>query len=358
VRRLGKVNGGFTLIEVMMVMGIGTVLILVIATIMKNSAVSEMEAMTFAQLATLRRDLFVQAESDVAWVNTVRAGSAAGARPASKMDCLLNGNPCTVDGSPGGVPITDQPFALYDNSNNLVLDGTSATIGLTTQASACNSFSQATGDDQCPFRFDLKWSAVCTPGACTYPLLKISGTLQYKPKSSKLSFNTANYSLSSFYRESVVLTLPPPPPPPCGGTLVGGYCWYTTGYSPVTCTQICSTHGGVNTATRDFAGSNGTDAQCAAVLTSLGFPNDWGIVCGLAMNANGVLPPSPLPCVNACGATSTQQDGCIFESWSGTYNGGARGRCTNQTTSFNTPALEMSGWWGATNDALACACNN
>ena len=59
-------------------------------------------------------------------------------------------------------------------------------------------------------------------------------------------------------------------PPVCSGVSVGGYCWYL-GAAGQSCTQVCSSRGGVNIAgTRNYAGSGGTNAQCLSVLNALG----------------------------------------------------------------------------------------
>jgi hypothetical protein len=56
----------------------------------------------------------------------------------------------------------------------------------------------------------------------------------------------------------------------CAGNVVGGFCWYLA--SNVSCDSICATHGGYNEATRSYAGSDGTDANCRDVADALGIP--------------------------------------------------------------------------------------
>lgn len=64
--------------------------------------------------------------------------------------------------------------------------------------------------------------------------------------------------------------------PTCGGTLVGGYCWYSNPFdSGVTggdnCNTFCATRGGCNLAgMRNYAGSSGTNQNCLAVINALG----------------------------------------------------------------------------------------
>lgn len=57
---------------------------------------------------------------------------------------------------------------------------------------------------------------------------------------------------------------------PCGGTVVGGFCWYA-GAVGQSCATVCANHKGYDTATETYAGKAGTLAQCTAVVAAL-----WG----------------------------------------------------------------------------------
>jgi hypothetical protein len=61
----------------------------------------------------------------------------------------------------------------------------------------------------------------------------------------------------------------------CAGDLVGGYCWYLSGAGE-SCDDICSTHGGYNSATASYAGSSGSDAQCQAAANAVYTGGSWG----------------------------------------------------------------------------------
>lgn len=60
----------------------------------------------------------------------------------------------------------------------------------------------------------------------------------------------------------------------CGtGVPVGGAFWFLSAVDGASCDAVCATNGLVyDTATLTYAGSAGTDANCAAVLTALGHP--------------------------------------------------------------------------------------
>jgi len=79
----------------------------------------------------------------------------------------------------------------------------------------------------------------------------------------------------------------------CAGNQVDNFCWYL-GNQGQSCNAVCNGRGGYNIATRDFTGSAGTDANCAAVMDALGAPAanimpseaDMGYGCYLSNNTN------------------------------------------------------------------------
>lgn len=71
----------------------------------------------------------------------------------------------------------------------------------------------------------------------------------------------------------------------CAGVKVGGYCWYLSAVG-AHCEMTCANHGGYHEATRTYAGSDGTNANCTAVMSALGVPvscdcnvTSWGAGC-------------------------------------------------------------------------------
>jgi hypothetical protein len=57
--------------------------------------------------------------------------------------------------------------------------------------------------------------------------------------------------------------------PPASCASVGGSCWYL-GEAEASCADVCASHGGYSEATRTYAGSAGSNGNCAAVLSALG----------------------------------------------------------------------------------------
>jgi len=103
-------------------------------------------------------------------------------------------------------------------------------------------------------------------------------------------------------------------PAACGGALVGGFCWYLSNAD--SCTNTCASNGGYNEATKTYAGSSGSNANCKAVLDALGGSD---------------------PTV---GSTSSYANGC--HNYNGSYY-----RDTSTTTANSNTGADR-----------ACACNN
>ena len=54
----------------------------------------------------------------------------------------------------------------------------------------------------------------------------------------------------------------------CGGRQLGGFCWYI-GDVNQSCETVCAAHGGYDEATKNYAGSGGTEDHCRDVSTKL-----------------------------------------------------------------------------------------
>ncbi len=153
------------------------------------------------------------------------------------------------------------------------------------------------------------WGAGCSApvGALNYGAnTGVTNTATGYTGSATVTCNNGSYSYSN---TSCTAT--------CGGTSVGGYCWYA-GAIGASCTTTCASHGGYNAATLSYAGSGGTDANCTSVEAALG----WGIRFSGDISLSGL--------------------GCFSWSGVGVY--------------LDTLATTADATWS--NGARACACNN
>ncbi|MGB0513338.1 MAG: Ig domain-containing protein, partial [Wenzhouxiangellaceae bacterium] len=122
----------------------------------------------------------------------------------------------------------------------------------------------------------------------------------------------------------------------CGGTLVGGFCWYF-GANNQSCNDVCAANGGYNNGTETFAGSGGSNANCVTVLEALGQTQPG---CTGAENRTGL----PVGCA------------ADFETSNSCPSGGS----TRNFVRYTSPATTAAGSSSSSSLFLrrACACNN
>ena len=100
--------------------------------------------------------------------------------------------------------------------------------------------------------------------------LAIDGTFTYDPPNGFIGTDTFPYGLidPGGLTSAGTTSIDVFPPFACDGAAVSGNCWWF-GQNGQTCDQVCADHGGYNVATRTYAGSDGTNAQCDQVITAL-----------------------------------------------------------------------------------------
>ncbi len=160
------------------------------------------------QADVTRRNLLSVLNNSKAWNQTIALASN-NRTSGSALDCLKDKTPCTTNGtdlSGGGVAISDYPIhVVSDAAGQTYYDTTSSSRGFTMEGAPCTSFvaPPAAGNDSCPLRFNVKWSAVCA-GSCVNPQVKLSIEPIYNPgtnSSRKIAFNASNYG-ANVMRES------------------------------------------------------------------------------------------------------------------------------------------------------------
>lgn len=190
---------GFSLMELIIASAIYGVVVLGVGFAINQIVNLKIEAESLNEIHEFRSHIFSTVDDPVAWSNTVVANQSSAA-----MLCLLNGTSC----APGGVPITDRPFRLLNQSGGEVYDSIDPTRGFTGKGTPCTNFSLTAGDASCPFRFDLRWSAVCDPANCINPQIKISNVLSVS-QSYRNPLNPVRVSINGYYVMSSVGTCGP-----------------------------------------------------------------------------------------------------------------------------------------------------
>lgn len=195
-------QAGFTLMEIMATVAVGSFLALGFAAILGNSAKNQGEAIELGMIIRTRALLLQALGNTTAWTNTVNDPANQG-YPAS-MSCISQSVACAPDSKafPG------HAFRLL-SSNQLLYDGANPNVGLNVRGESCNNFVHSpnpgvvfNGNNDCPFRFELQWYAICTGGAdCINPQVMVRAPLLYNPAPSatKLDINLERYSINDFY---------------------------------------------------------------------------------------------------------------------------------------------------------------
>ena len=205
-----KGDAGTSLVEVMVGASVLTVITVGLLQFLTFLTSQQSKATSTVQLDLIRRNLIALASSSSSWTNTI-----TNPVNATAMSCLASHTPCTKDGSPTGAPIQNQPFALFDGSaaSQPYYNALPGNNGVTPAGVFCDGYPIVTNhsnlqspsqNTSCVYRFDLKWSAICTPGNCVNPQVKISAILLKTPTSAGNAFNLnpANYSVAQLFRSA------------------------------------------------------------------------------------------------------------------------------------------------------------
>jgi len=83
-------------------------------------------------------------------------------------------------------------------------------------------------------------------------------------------YEVANIDMTPKVKPTIA---PPPTTTDCGGAVFAGICWHH-GAENLSCAEVCAPYGGYHDATRTYAGSDGSSANCKDVLNALNIPID------------------------------------------------------------------------------------
>lgn len=181
-------NKGMSLIEVMIILTVMSLISLGMATLFKNMTSVQNRTSTKTVLYEIQHNVEEAIRNDTAWSLAVNDGANA-----ATMTCLRDGNTCADGFSPAG------NLRIYDAAGAIEFDGSSGTAGWDLNGQPCNTFN-AGGNDDCPFRYELRLTAQCPPGVnpCPKPIVTVTGQLTFAPDEiSDLEnrINTNNYQV-------------------------------------------------------------------------------------------------------------------------------------------------------------------
>lgn len=194
-------EAGFNLINIAVILALCAVGVLY----WRAQEQREERAATLARLektATRTRDLLVDTLSDDrAWRRTREAPQNA------LMSCLHDHSSCEEK---KGL------MSVHDLMGRVVFNSQLLTTGFTADGGICTGFTDS-GNDACPFRFEVVWDPLCGDGCVDPEISNIHGTLHFKP-GTKYDFplNAGNYAFR-VTRETF-----PPEPKSCAAAHAAG----------------------------------------------------------------------------------------------------------------------------------------
>ncbi len=177
--------------EVVVATAIGGIILLTLASLLSVTDRTKIKMERLDWLQQLRIEMFRTLSTRRAWENTL-------AHPANtSFACIRNRTSCSGQGSDILLVTTQgQPF---DRSANPATPAN----GLDQKGNPCSTFN-STGSPDCPFRYALRWDALCESPSCEQYQVKLTARLLYAPgnAASLAALNVRQYDFTIFKDES------------------------------------------------------------------------------------------------------------------------------------------------------------
>lgn len=187
---------GFTLVEISITLIVASIGIFGMTALFSDMAKIQKKSLVSAVVTQMRSDLIravTDGENgsgiDSAWKRSIADVSNATGSPG--ILCVRDSTPCLKD-----TPIF---FNVKNVDGNELFYSRDLTRGFTLDGVLCGTFSAATPDPNCPFRWRITAQARC-PGnstiRCVNPVVEISGDLLYSPTADDIfngQFNASQF---------------------------------------------------------------------------------------------------------------------------------------------------------------------
>lgn len=159
---------GFGLVEVIIVAAIVSIIALGIGTMISDMFSAQQKASQVGNLNTLRARIIETLNSPSHWEATI-----ADASNDASLGCLRDATANCDTGFTSGFNVVQAgPVMLYPSAT--------PTAGFRFDGTNCNTFSTATPDPTCPFRWTITWEATCPGSAnCKTPDINIVADFLY-----------------------------------------------------------------------------------------------------------------------------------------------------------------------------------
>lgn len=164
-----------------------------------------------AGISDVRSEIILASMSPKAWGLTV---SNAGTIPAGKDVAMNPELTCLKVGSTTPCDEGSYPLSLLDSAGNILVDAQDPTQGFTMHGKQCNSFNiNSTQSDECVFRYELSWQAVCPPAltSCLNPQVRLQANLLAKTQMLNLmNVQSRSLAVDLYIGKAEAIAAPPP----------------------------------------------------------------------------------------------------------------------------------------------------
>jgi prepilin-type N-terminal cleavage/methylation domain-containing protein len=154
---MARQANGFTLTEVLVAMGLGSLVLLVCMYLLDSLSKMKSNLFTQGTLVSLQTDAVKVLNDSCSWVNTLQTTANK-----NSFSCILNGSDCAKAGG---------AFTLVDKNN---ADFVNTSEG---------------------FRVDLSWKPLCDVASCTAPTMEITGQIVSVTGDSLLNLNAFSFHI-------------------------------------------------------------------------------------------------------------------------------------------------------------------
>lgn len=188
VKSLIQNRAGISLMEMIVVAGLGSLMMVAVSKILLNTFEVESTAKKKFWVESIKSEIINGLRGKDSWAQII----ASPANPS--LSCVRDITPCD--------PLVNQGLIqVLDAKGGIIFDSTVARNGFNERGEACTTFDAFAGNDACPFRYEVKWTPTCS-GSCINPEIRLDVALLYSPKQSSFRIDTQKHALL-FYRSPI-----------------------------------------------------------------------------------------------------------------------------------------------------------
>ncbi len=184
-------NKGFTLIEIAIAMALVAVLLAGGYSLLFTGKNLQNKSQAMFWLTTLRGDIIAAVKNKDGFEATALDATNAA------MNCIKQ----KIQTPTAIISCADQTGPVpkvFDKNKKIVVDTSSPSAGWDINGIACDTFDATNGNNECPFRYEVSWKALCADEGCSSPDHIFKGELKVAFKRKDISINPITYGFNIF----------------------------------------------------------------------------------------------------------------------------------------------------------------